>query len=50
MKWPKDSSRTDGKGPPRFVVRMLWLAAIWGASVGALLVVAWLIRLVLVPD
>lgn len=49
MKWLKKAHRPDGTAPPQFVVRLLWLAAIWGASVGVLLVVAWLIRLVLAP-
>ena len=34
---------------PRWSIRLLWMATIWAVSVALMFVVAWLIRLVILP-
>jgi hypothetical protein len=46
-KWPDISAPPADAPRPRLAVRLLWMAAIWGASVLVLLVVAQLLRLAL---
>jgi hypothetical protein len=46
-KWPDISAPPADAPRPRLAVRLLWMAAIWGASVLVLLVVAQVLRLAL---
>jgi hypothetical protein len=45
--WPDIAAPQDGGLLPPLRVRLLWMTLIWAGSVGALLVVALLLRLVL---
>lgn len=46
LRWPAMVPPRPGTPPPLWR-RLAWMAGIWLASTGALLVVAWLLRLVL---
>jgi hypothetical protein len=45
--WPSIDAPSSAQAPARWYVRLFWLAAIWAASVLALLAVGGLLRLVL---
>jgi hypothetical protein len=47
LQWPAIEAPQDGARLPPLRVRLLWMAVIWAGSVGALLAVAMLLRLVL---
>ncbi len=46
-KWPDISVPADDVPVPKLAKRLLWMAAIWGASVLLLLLVAQLLRMTL---
>lgn len=49
FKWPDMAPPSAQEPPAPLRVRLLWMVAIWAASIGALLLVAGLLRLVLHP-
>lgn len=47
LRWPAMTAPPPGVPVPPLWRRLAWMAGIWLASTGALLLVAWLLRLVL---
>ncbi|MBK7474165.1 MAG: DUF2474 family protein [Betaproteobacteria bacterium] len=47
LRWPAIAAPRPGTPQPPLSARLAWMAGIWAASIGALLLVALLLRLVL---
>ncbi|GGX19686.1 hypothetical protein GCM10007242_28240 [Pigmentiphaga litoralis] len=47
LRWPAIEAPQSDRPLPPWRIRLAWMAGIWAGSIGALLLVAWLIRLVL---
>ena len=47
LRWPTIVAPQDDQPLAPLWSRLAWMAAIWAGSIGALLLVAWLLRLVL---
>lgn len=47
VRWPQIAPADSNEPPRALTLRLLWMAAIWGASVVAVLALALVIRLIL---